>query len=102
MRLILVTAAMLVAVPVLAEQPAKNEPGNAAVNTPDTPQPAAPVKGANSFTESQAADRIKEKGFTEVTGLAKDKDGIWRGKAKKDSKDVDVSLDFQGNVFPNR
>jgi hypothetical protein len=94
-------AAMLVAVPALAEQPAKTEPGNAAVNTTETPQPAAPVKGANSFTETQAAERIKAKGFTDVAGLAKDDDGIWRGKANKDGKAVDVSLDFQGNVFPN-
>ena len=61
MRLILVTAAMLVAVPVLAEQPAKNEPGNAAVNTPDTPQPAAPVKGANSFTNPRPPTASKRK-----------------------------------------
>ncbi len=102
MRLIVALATTLVALPALAEQPAKNEPGNAAVNTTETPQPAAPVKGANSFTEGQAAERIKEKGFTDVTGLVKDSDGIWRGKAKKGDKEVDVSLDFQGNVCPNK
>lgn len=100
MRFLLAAAAILIAVPAMAGQPAKDEPGNAAVNTTETPQPAAPVKGANSFTEGQAAERIKEKGFTDVVGLKKDDDGIWRGKAKSDGKDVDVSLDFQGNVFP--
>jgi hypothetical protein len=100
MKTIIVAAAMLFALPALAEQPAKDEPGNAAVNTAETPQPAAPVKGANSFTEAQAAERIAEKGFTDVKGLAKDNDGIWRGKANRNGKAVDVSLDFQGNVFP--
>ena len=29
----------------------------------------------------------------------KDDSGVWRGKAMKDGKSVDVSLDFQGNVI---
>jgi putative membrane protein len=33
-----------------------------------------------------------------VTALQKDDAGVWRGKAEKDGKPVDVSLDFQGNV----
>jgi putative membrane protein len=33
-----------------------------------------------------------------VSGLQKDDSGVWRGKAKKDGKEVDVALDFQGNV----
>ena len=104
MKLVLSAAiACALAAPALAEQaPPKDQPGNAAVNTTETPQPDAPVKGANSFTESQAAERIQAKGFGEVKGLAKDDDGIWRGKATRDGKPVDVSLDFQGNVFPKK
>jgi hypothetical protein len=33
-----------------------------------------------------------------VTGLTKDDKGIWRGKAMKDGRAVNVSLDFQGDV----
>jgi hypothetical protein len=33
-----------------------------------------------------------------VSELKKDDDGVWRGKAMKDGKSVDVSLDYQGNV----
>ena len=103
MKYLILAAACLLATPAFAEQaPAKDKPGNAAVNTDETPQPDAPVKGANSFTESQAVERFKEKGFGDVKGLAKDNDGIWRGKATKDGKSVDVSLDFQGNVFPKK
>jgi putative membrane protein len=69
-----------------------------AVNTSDTDNPAAPVAGANSFTEDQAKSRIEEAGYSDVTGLAKDEQGIWRGKAAKDGKTSDVALDFQGNV----
>ena len=58
----------------------------------------APLKGANSFTESQAAGRAESYGFTAVTGLSKDADGIWRGKAMKDGQSVPVAIDYRGNV----
>jgi hypothetical protein len=59
---------------------------------------AAPVPGRNSFTHSQAARRIAAAGFTKVSGLTKDSQGIWRGKAEKDGAPTSVSLDYQGNV----
>jgi putative membrane protein len=74
--------------------------GGAATATP----PAAsgtqspPLPGANSFTEGQARSRIESAGFTNVTGLRKDDQGIWRGQAEKDGKSVKVSLDYKGNV----
>lgn len=93
---------MLLAAPALAESgDAAKTPGNNAVNTTNTPQPAAPVEGANSFTEGQAKSRFEKKGFSNVSDLKKDNAGIWRGKAEKDGKTVSVSLDFQGNVFAN-
>ena len=58
----------------------------------------APVAGANSFTESQAKDRIEKAGFSEVSSLRKDDQGIWRANAKQGDKQVNVSLDFRGNV----
>ena len=64
-----------------------------------TQQP--PVAGANSFTEAQAQDRIEKAGFTEVKGLKKDDQGIWRGSAMQSGKQVNVALDFQGNVVSN-
>lgn len=62
------------------------------------PEPGAPLKGANSFTEGQAKDRIVAAGFTSVSSLAKDGDGVWRGSAMKDGKSVKVAVDFKGNV----
>jgi putative membrane protein len=60
---------------------------------------SGPAAGANSFTEGQAKSRIESQGFTNVSGLAKDDQGIWRGRAIKDGKNVNVSLDFHGDVF---
>ncbi len=95
-------ASILLAAPAQAEEPsASKTPGNNAVNTTNTPQPAAPVEGANSFTEGQAKSRFEKKGFSNISDLKKDNAGIWRGRAEKDGKTVSVSLDFQGNVFAN-
>ncbi len=57
-----------------------------------------PAKGANSFTKRQAAGRIAKKGFSHVTGLTKDADGVWRGTGMKDGQSVQVWLDYKGNV----
>ena len=57
-----------------------------------------PAKGANSFTAKQAAKRIAAKGYTNVSGLAKDGNGVWRGTGSKDGKPVQVWLDYKGNV----
>jgi hypothetical protein len=54
--------------------------------------------GANSFTEGQARSRIEAAGFTGVTDLQKDDQGIWRGRAQRDGQQVSVGLDYQGNV----
>jgi putative membrane protein len=61
-------------------------------------EPAAPVPGANSFTEAQATERLVEAGYSQVSQLQKDDNGIWRGTAMKGGKSVSVGLDYQGNV----
>ena len=55
---------------------------------------SGPVAGANSFTEGQAKSRIESQGFTNLSGLTKDDQGIWRGKATKDGRNVSVSLEI--------
>lgn len=61
----------------------------------------APLKGANSFTENQAKDRVVAAGFTNVSALSQDDNGIWRGTANKDGKSVKVAVDYKGNVVAN-
>ena len=69
-----------------------------AVKSPSTTNPAAPVPGANSFTEGQAKSKIEDAGYTGVTELKKDDNGVWRAKASKSGSATAVSVDFQGNV----
>lgn len=81
--------------------PANKSPDTPAVTTQSTPVPARPAAGANSFTMEQARSRIQDSGFTGVSALTKDANGVWRGKASKNGTTHDVSLDYQGNVIAN-
>jgi hypothetical protein len=106
MRPSLIIAAVLVfaATGALAQNqnpPASNAPQNSAINSSDSSnrQVTAPVAGRNSFTEGEAKSRIEKMGFSNISNLKKDDNGVWRGRATKDGKTVDVSLDYQGNVI---
>jgi len=66
--------------------------------TSDANDTAAPAKGSNSFTEGQAKDRIAQRGYSNVGGLKKDDDGVWRGTAQHSGRPVPVWLDYKGNV----
>jgi hypothetical protein len=79
-------------------QPAQSGPNNNAVNSPDAKNSNHPVAGRNSFTEGQAKSRIEDAGYSNVTDLKKDDNGVWRGKASKGGAASNVSVDFQGNV----
>lgn len=70
---------------------------NQAVTTTaaNAPQPA---KGANSFTAGEAQRRIESEGFSTVSNLKKDDDGIWRGNAMKNGTNMGVWLDYKGNI----
>lgn len=54
--------------------------------------------GANSFTEGQVRGRIEDAGFKDVSGLRKDDNGIWRGRATRNGAPTEVGVDFRGNV----
>ena len=90
MRLLTLVAALAVSTSAFAQTPA--------VKSPNANNPAAPVAGANSFTEGQAKSKIEDAGYSNVTSLKKDDNGVWRGKASKGGASTNVSLDFQGNV----
>ena len=90
MRLLTLIAALAVSTSAFAQTPA--------VKSPSANNPAAPVPGANSFTEGQAKSKIEANGFTDVSGLKKDDNGVWIGSATKGGQKVNVKLDFQGNV----
>lgn len=81
-----------------APQAKPNAPQNSAIKSPQDKKPNTPAAGANSFTRGQAKGHIEKAGYTNVSELKKNKDGLWQGRAMKDGKKVSVSLDFQGNV----
>jgi hypothetical protein len=75
--------------------PAVSSPSNAAKTT------AAPVAGANSFTEKEAMKRLEDHGYSQVNSLTKDDKSIWHAKAMKAGRSTMVSLDYQGNITEN-
>ena len=71
---------------------------NPAVKNAAAHTTAAAAKGRNSFTESQAQGRIAKAGYTSVSKLTKNDNGVWQGTAMKDGAQVNVGLDYKGNV----
>lgn len=84
-----------------APQADASAPGNAAVKDTHPENAGPPAAGANSFTEGQARHHIENSGYTNVTALTKDENGVWHGTAMKGGKTMNVSLDFKGNVVTN-
>ena len=86
-----------------AAQPANSDANTHAVNTPHSPpNPGAPAAGANIFTEGQAKSRIESNGCANVSDLRKDDQGVWRGKAMKDGKSVNVASTSKATSPPSR
>ena len=61
----------------------------------------APLPGANSFTEGQAKSRLEANGYSNVTDLKKDENGVWKGSATNAGAKVNVSVDYRGNIVRN-
>jgi hypothetical protein len=99
--LLVICAGLIAATAASAQtQPAQSGPNNNAVNSSGQNNSNKPVAGRNSFTEGQAKSKIEQAGYTKVSDLKKDDNGVWRGKASKGGSSVSVSVDFEGNVNP--
>ena len=61
----------------------------------------APLPGANSFTEGQAKSRLEANGYSNVSALKKDDNGVWKGTAMHSGAKVTVSVDYRGNITRN-
>jgi hypothetical protein len=55
----------------------------------------------NLFTEDQARVHLARLGYTNISGLAKDENGAWRGSAMKDGKSIAVAVDVKGAILRN-
>jgi hypothetical protein len=79
--------------------PSGNAPSNVNASGTATFVPATALeRGANSFTEGQARSRLEGAGLSNITELAKDDQGIWRGKAMRGGQSVAVGFDYKGNI----
>jgi hypothetical protein len=85
------------AVPPSQDTAAASGNSNQTVATTNANAPT-PARGANSFTEGEARSKIESNGYSNVSGLTKDDNGVWRGNAQKGSQQAQVWLDYKGNV----
>ena len=101
------TGAVLTAAPLLASMAMADTMKPQADRNPTMPAIAtdesaaaqvAPAAGSNSFTMAQATTKLQEQGYSRISGLKNDKDGIWRGTATKAGVKQNVAVDYQGNV----
>jgi hypothetical protein len=53
----------------------------------------------NAPGSGNARTRIEADGYKNVTGLTRNADGSWGGKAMRGSNSVDVQVDRRGNVM---
>lgn len=89
-----ITGLWLALSPALAQQnPAMENPSVVPPNAGGALSP-----GANSFSEGQARDLLISQGYSDVSKLMNDSQGIWRGTAMSGTKRVRVSVDYKGNI----
>ena len=55
--------------------------------------------GVGAITSTDARSRIEELGYTDVSELRQDRQGVWRGRAKRDGQVFAVWVDPEGNTF---
>ena len=75
---------------------ASGNDNQAVVTTPA--DATTPAHGANSFTRGEVSRRLAARGFSHVSGLKKDTNGVWRGQAMHDGAATGVWVDYKGNV----
>jgi hypothetical protein len=73
-------------------------PANPAVKSTNDMTAGPLAKGHNSFTKGQAKSRIEKAGYSDVSDLSLDADGLWQGTATKNGQSTHVALDYKGAV----
>jgi hypothetical protein len=86
--MVIAAAASLNAGAAFAQYDAKHSASSSTPTKPATLRSSAPA----ALTESQAKARIEAKGFTNVSQLKKDAQGVWNATAMKDGRSVELSL----------
>jgi hypothetical protein len=79
-------ATALVTFPALAETTA---------STPAATTDSKPAARGAIFNEKQARTHLLHLGYSNVSGLTKDENGVWHGSATKDGKTLTVAVDLK-------
>ena len=98
MQRILIVTALAVTLPSIAFGQTVHSSHNPAIKNPTVQNTTDAAAGRNSFTQRQAETRISNAGYSHVSKLAKDENGVWQGRTMKDGKPVMVALDYKGDV----
>jgi len=56
------------------------------------------ARGANTLTEKQVERRLLRAGLSDISDLALDENGIWRGKAVRAGARLNVGVDRLGDI----
>jgi hypothetical protein len=78
--------------------PSDHAAQNPAMKSPDHMTKAPLAKGKTSFTMDEAKSRLEKAGYTHVTNLVKDPDGLWQARVMHHGKWVNAAVDYKGNV----
>jgi hypothetical protein len=97
-RILATCGGLMLATGAFAQSATHGGSHNPAIKDSHAAMVQAPAAGANSFSKDQARGRFAKAGYGSISALAKDKDGIWRGRANHHGKMINVSLDYKGNV----
>jgi len=73
-------------------------PYHSASPTTSPLKPKARLAIVHALTQDQAKAQIEAKGYSNVFGLRRDREGNWDGQAEKDGQLRSVTLDREGNV----
>jgi hypothetical protein len=57
---------------------------------------SGPAAKGSLFNEKQARTHLLHLGYTDVSGLTKDENGVWHGSATKDGNARTVAVDIKG------
>jgi len=91
-------AGLLAASTALAQAPTDPNSHNPAVKSPSDTESAPLAKGHNSFTRGEAQSRLEKAGYSNISGLKLDQDGLWQAQATRDGQTVNVALDYKGDI----
>lgn len=82
--------------PALAQTTGSIRPNEQVAPSPGNPDGLA--TGETVFDEEAARETLTRAGYSDITALMQDAQGIWRGTARKDAQKVTVALDRRGKI----